>query len=70
MGSGDHHMALALVDLADRSLPEGCGDEYREAVETWQKRAVRTVNYKVGYVPLTIEHKRNGDKKRRRYMSR
>src|ERR1700730_16853916 len=28
MGSGDHHMALALVDLADRSLPEGCGDEY------------------------------------------
>ncbi len=70
MGSGDHHMALALVGLADRSLPEGCGPEYREAVALWQTRAIRTVNCKIGYAPLTIEHKWHGDKTRRGYISR
>jgi hypothetical protein len=70
MGSGDHHMALALVGLADRSLPEGCGPEYPEALNIWQKRAIRTVNFKVGYVPVTIEHRWHGDKKRRGYISR
>jgi hypothetical protein len=70
MGSGDHHMALGLAGQADHSMPEGTGDVYREAVTLWEKRAVQTVNYKVGYVPLTIEHKWHGDKKKRGYLTR
>jgi hypothetical protein len=70
MGSGDHHMALGLVGQAGHSMPEGTGDVYREAVKLWEKRAVETVNYKVGYVPLTIEHKWHGDKKKRGYLTR
>ena len=33
-------------------------------------RAIRAVNYRVGHVPLTNEHKWHGDKKRRGYQTR
>ncbi len=70
MGSGDHHMALALAGMADHSIPNGAGTVYRDAVKIWEMRAIRAVNYKIGSVPLTIEHKWHGDKKRRGYLTR
>ncbi len=70
MGSGDHQMALGLAGLADYSLPEEIGGEYRDAVKLWEARALVHVNRKLGYVPGTIEHRWHGDKTRRAYMSR
>ncbi|MGB6326668.1 MAG: hypothetical protein WBG11_13110 [Methylocella sp.] len=70
MGSGDHHMALGLAGLSGHSMPEGINGNYCEAVKTWESRAIAAVNYKLGFVPLTIEHRWHGDKKRRGYESR
>ena len=70
MGSGDHHMALALVGKAEWSLPGGCSAPYREALMRWQRRAVQHVNFNVGYVPGVIEHRFHGRKADRGYLSR
>ncbi len=70
MGSGDHHMALGLAGLADYSLIQGIGGDYRAAVKLWESRALTHINRKIGYVPGTIEHLFHGDKQRRAYVSR
>jgi hypothetical protein len=70
MGSGDYHMALGLIGKGHKSMPKEVSREFRASVMVWQRRALRAVNYKLGYVPLTIEHKWHGDKVRRGYMSR
>lgn len=70
MGSGDYHMALSLIGKAHRSIPHGVSTEFSESVHVWQRRALRAVNRKIGYVPLTIEHKWHGDKGRRGYLCR
>lgn len=70
MGSGDHHMALGLAGLADKSMPIGASGAYRDAVKRWEARALLHVNRKIGYVPGTIEYQWHGDKGRRAYVSR
>lgn len=70
MGAGDHHMALGLAERANYSLPPGIGGAYRDAVKTWEARALVHVNRKIGYVPQTIEHQWHGDKTRRGYVDR
>ena len=70
MGSGDHHMALALVGLADASLVNGISKSYKRAVKRWEERAVRHINRNIGYVPGTIEHLFHGKKSDRGYQSR
>lgn len=70
MGSGDHHMALALVGAADRSMPGGTSESYRRAVMLWQERAQRHINRNLGYVDGTVEHLFHGRKPDRGYQSR
>lgn len=70
MGSGDHHMALALAGKASWSLPGGVGASYRDAVMQWQGRAQQHINGNLGYVPGTIEHRFHGRKADRGYLSR
>jgi len=70
MGSGDHHMALALVGHAEASMPAGTTDAYRSEVMRWQDRALRHVNRNIGYVPGTVEHLFHGRKSERGYQSR
>ena len=70
MGSGDHHMALALAGQAEMSLPGGCSPAYREHVMRWQARAVSHIKGNIGYVPGTIEHRFHGRKADRGYLSR
>lgn len=70
MGSGDHHMALALAGLADYSMPIGTHNTYREAVKLWEERAGATIHGNLGYVPGTIEHLFHGKKTDRGYLSR
>ena len=69
-GSGDHHMALALIGKAKASVPTGVNEDFREILEVWQSRALRQVNRKIGYVPGTIEHPFHGRKRDRGYNSR
>jgi hypothetical protein len=70
MGSGDHHMALALIGQADKSMPSGTTDAYRAEVKRWEARALRHVNGNIGFVPGTVEHLFHGRKGDRGYQSR
>lgn len=70
MGSGDHHMALALVGHADASMPSGTHPRYREHVKRWEHRALHHVNHNIGVVKGTIEHAFHGRKGDRGYLSR
>lgn len=69
-GSGDHHMALALIGQADRSMPEGTHQSYIDAVKRWESRALLHINKKISYLPATIEHSFHGAKAKRGYVSR
>jgi hypothetical protein len=70
MGSGDHHMALALAGKADWSIPGEIQNSYRAAIKQWESRALAHVNGKIGFLPLTIEHLWHGPKKARNYLGR
>lgn len=70
MGSGDHHMALALVGEAERSLPGGSSPAYRAHLLRWQARALHHVNRNIGFVHGTIEHRFHGRKADRGYLDR
>jgi hypothetical protein len=70
MGSGDFHMALGLVGKAAYSMADGVSDSYRREVMRWQDRALRHVNYNIGFVGGTIEHLFHGRKDDRGYETR
>lgn len=69
-GSGDHHMALAMVGAVDKSIPGGTTASYRTALKAWESRALAHVNRNIGFVPGTIEHRFHGSKASRGYLSR
>jgi hypothetical protein len=70
MGSGDHHMALALVDEVRKSVPGGTSPTYLAHLLRWQDRAARHINRNIGFVHNTIEHRFHGSKASRGYLSR
>jgi hypothetical protein len=70
MGSGDHHMSLALIGQGSVSVPQGVSNAYRAEVQRWQDRALRHINYNIGYAGGTLEHLFHGRKPDRGYQSR
>jgi hypothetical protein len=71
MGAGDHHMALALVGEADRSLPgPNVSKGYRDHLKRWEWRAVNHIAQNMGFVHGTIEHRFHGRKTDRKYVDR
>lgn len=70
MGAGDHHMALSLVGLADRSLPGKVTASYRNHLKRWEARALCHINTNIGFVHGTIEHRFHGRKTDRQYVNR
>jgi hypothetical protein len=70
MGSGDHHMALALVNRVIDSSAPGASTAYNEELFRWQRRAWEAIKSNLGYVSGTIEHLFHGRKGDRGYQSR
>jgi hypothetical protein len=70
MGSADHHMALALAGLVERSYPSGTSDSYRAHLQRWERRARLFVNGRIAALPGIIEHRFHGSKQRRGYLDR
>jgi hypothetical protein len=70
MGSGDHHMALAMIGAGSASVPSGVAEAYRREVLRWEGRAVRHINRNIGYVRGTVEHMFHGRKTDRGYQGR
>jgi len=70
MGSADHHMALGLVGLVERSWPGGTSQSYKDHLLRWQDRAKRYVNGRIGALPGIVEHRFHGAKQNRFYLGR
>jgi len=70
MGSGDHHMAYALIGEVDTTIPQGTTESYTKLLKMWEDRAVRSANYNIGFVSQTIEHYFHGRKQDRGYTTR
>lgn len=70
LGSGDHHLALSLIDKAEKSMPIGIHPNYFADVMRYQERAKIAVNGNFGYVPGTLLHHFHGKKINRGYQSR
>lgn len=70
-GAGDHHMALALIGKVRMSVPKGITAGYLRPLIQWQHRAVRDINFNIGYLEgSTIEHSWHGRKSDRQYIQR
>lgn len=73
LGSGDYHMATALVGQVERSLNRDFPPRYAELCHIWQERA-RAIrenpNGGVGYMPGAIQHHFHGTTANRSYKDR
>lgn len=70
LGSGDHHMWLAMIGEAWRSMPKGVSEQYSAEVMRWQGDSERVIKRDIGFVPGTIFHEWGGPKKKRFYVPR
>lgn len=70
LGAGDHHMAHCLVGKAHLSLPGFVSEGYSRPIMQWQDRAMRHINFNIGYIPGSIEHHFHGRKEDRKYVDR
>jgi hypothetical protein len=69
-GSGDWHMASALIGEAERTLSRNLHPRYKEAVLNWQDRAEHSIKRNIGYVHGLLNHHWHGRKKDRQYSDR
>lgn len=70
LGSGDRHMAYALLGEVKRSFPKNLSQSYYDYWLEWQDRAEEFIQRKVGIVPGTLLHYWHGSKAHRRYQDR
>lgn len=70
LGSGDHHMARAMIGQVLDSVPHNATSNYLNSLKIWQDRCESHIKRNVGYVPGTILHHWHGRKKDRRYNDR
>ena len=70
LGSGDSHMAYAMIGQVEASVSDRVSDEYRRALVEWQRKAVRETHKHLGVVPGFITHNWHGKKASRKYLER
>ena len=70
LGSGDHHMAMALVGDVEKTFPSQMHSRYAKKMLLWQERALKYLRKDIGFVDGTIAHFWHGKKKDRGYISR
>lgn len=70
LGSGDRHMACALIGRVQDSYHEGVHPNYKELCLEWQRRAEKYIRRDIGYVDTTLYHYWHGAKPNRKYADR
>jgi hypothetical protein len=70
LGSADHHMALAWIGEAAKSLPKGVHPNFRSNLLNYQARCEKHIKRDLGYIDGTILHHWHGRKKDRKYVER
>ncbi|OQS06226.1 hypothetical protein THRCLA_01721 [Thraustotheca clavata] len=70
-GSGDRHMAMAIIGRAQDSIPSHCNvaPVYAQMILDWQAVAME-YGVQLGYVPGSIFHSWHGSIQNRQYMGR
>jgi hypothetical protein len=67
LGSGDHNMALSLINKGSSSVNSLVSSDYKKSILDWQDKAK---NFRLGYVPGVIRHYFHGTKQNRKYAER
>lgn len=70
LGSGDRHMASALIGKVDISVNKDVQPRYKQLLYEWQERAESHIRRNVGYIDGLILHYWHGAKANRRYKDR
>jgi hypothetical protein len=70
LGAGDNHTANALIGQAEKTLPPGIHENYRNLVLEWQDRAECSIKRNVGSQRGLLLHYFHGAKVKRRYKDR
>jgi len=70
LGSGDRHMAMALIGEVKHSVHESIHPRYMDLLTVWQDRAERYIRRNVGVMPGALYHYWHGAKTSRRYHDR
>lgn len=70
LGSGDRHMACAMIGKVEHSYNQGVHKNYKEICQEWQRRCEKVVKRDIGYVSGTISHFYHGSKANRGYKDR
>jgi len=70
LGAGDHHMSLAMIGKAEKSVPKNIGKKYLNELMIWQQRAEVFIKRDMGFVNGMILHYFHGKKKDRKYVER
>lgn len=70
LGSGDRHMAAALIGMVDKTIDRRLNQSYKDYWHRWQHRADLHINGNVGVVPGLLLHYWHGPKRNRRYIDR
>jgi hypothetical protein len=70
LGSGDRHMACAMIGKAPVSYSAQLSKGYKDAVLNWEDKCDRYIKRDVGFVQGTILHQWHGKKRDRGYQSR
>lgn len=70
LGSGDAHIAYALINMVKSSYHPKVHANYKLLLSNFEKRCDEYIKQNIGYVPGTIMHHFHGPKKYRRYKER
>lgn len=70
LGSGDHHMAAALVGRVNVTIHNGMQQSFKSYWSRWQSRADQYIKRNIGYMPGLILHNWHGKKANRGYIDR
>jgi hypothetical protein len=67
LGSGDHNMALSLINNGIKSINKDVTNNYKKVILEFEKRIKHA---RLRYVPGVIRHYYHGSKKNRKYLER
>ena len=70
LGSGDRHMACAMINKVEHSYHKDISQDYKNECLEWQKRCKDHIRSDIGYLPGQITHYWHGAKGDRRYNDR
>ena len=72
LGSGDLHLAFALLNRIRETIPKDMTDDYRQTALAWGDRVAKLSENgtQVGYVPVHIYHYWHGNRNDRAYVDR